>query len=533
MSTRERVFGAPAVRALVLAAALAVPAATVSSVALSATASAQVVTTVPLYFDSSPHTTEGDTFALVAGAAGVVTITQVTSIDWGDGTPLDTTSGHVVGNSITASHVYSEEAATPYTVTVTGAGQQLVLDPNPECIATMTCTPVALPVALFGTTTVTVDEAKVTLHHVKPQIVPGGAFDGTVAKGSDRKSAGAPSDLSSVIDWGDGSTATTCTSCLVATAGGFDVNAAHQYTRPGIYVVSTMVSDDGANVRKKPVKSRIIVPLVVGTATSDEGSTFSGSLGSVLVPAHQQDLGAIDDGSGDVQPAISFPTIGTVTVDWGDGSENSLGSIDSNGVVSGSHTYSDEGSYTITLTATGTPVTPEVAISTTGPWVAKGTVTVSDAPLTGTAGSGNPFSATAGQSFSALLAHAADTDPTAPASDLSATVAWGDGQTTAAPLVAATGGGYTVSGSHTYGSPGTKNGTVHVVDVGGATKDVTFTVNVAASQVLGVTSPPKQPTSGVQGIVTTPNTGADLPFTTALLLVVSGGSLFAVGRRRR
>ncbi|HEY4427599.1 MAG TPA: hypothetical protein VGN08_05295, partial [Solirubrobacteraceae bacterium] len=120
-------------------------------------------------------------------------------------------------------------------------------------------------------------------------------------------------------------------------------------------------------------------------------------------------------------------------------------------------------------------------------------------------------------------------------SDLSATIDWGDGSTSPTTLVANAGGGYDVSGSHTYGGAGTKSGTVHVVDVGGAKADVPFTVNVVAQQVQGITTTGTTggPTSGVQGIVTTPNTGGDVPWATAVLLLVSGSSFVVAGRLRR
>ena len=41
------------------------------------------------------------------------------------------------------------------------------------------------------------------------------------------------------------------------------------------------------------------------------------------------------------------------------------------------------------------------------------------------------------------------------------------------------------------------------------------------------------PNSGVQGIISVPNTGgSELPVAPALLLVAAGGALFVAGRRR-
>jgi hypothetical protein len=470
------------------------------------------VVAVPTLTGNDVKATEGNSKDFhVADVSGLgdLSLGDIT-VDWGDGSTPST--GAVSGTQVHATHTYAE--AGRYTIAVsTSAGD----------------TPLTAPA------TATIGEDTVNLHHENAQTVPGGAFDGAVADGNDHNSAGSLSDFSAVIDWGDGSDPQTCTACVVDNGdGGFDVDAKHQYATAGVYHVLTMVKDGGNDVRENPVDSVVVVPIVASALTASEGTPFSGTVGSVIPPKNA-DV---------VTPAVAVPVYGTVTIDWGDGSATTAGVVGSDGTVTGSHTYADEGTHTITLDGSN-GVLPLVSVKKDSS--ATNTVTVGDAPLTGTASDSSPFTATQGTALTGVFGSVVDTNAGGPLSDLSATIDWGDGSSSAATLTAAgtshavaklvATGGYNAGGSHTYSTSGTKSGVVHFVDKGGATSNVPFTVNVAASQVQGITTTPNPtgsgPTSGAPGVLSTPNTGADLPLATAALMIVSGGSLFAVGRRRR
>jgi phage gpG-like protein len=58
-----------------------------------------------------------------------------------------------------------------------------------------------------------------------------------------------------------------------------------------------------------------------------------------------------------------------------------------------------------------------------------------------------------------------DADPGCTASDYTASIKWGDGSTTAGTIS----GHFTVTGTHTYASTGTRTITVAIHDAGGAT----------------------------------------------------------------
>jgi hypothetical protein len=58
------------------------------------------------------------------------------------------------------------------------------------------------------------------------------------------------------------------------------------------------------------------------------------------------------------------------------------------------------------------------------------------------------------QPFNGVVAHLFDHDPTAQAGDFSATIDWGDGQSSAGTIISVPGNGFDVSGSHTWGAVG-------------------------------------------------------------------------------
>jgi hypothetical protein len=105
-------------------------------------------------------------------------------------------------------------------------------------------------------------------------------------------------------------------------------------------------------------------------------------------------------------------------------------------------------------------------------------VTVRDAPIHDT---GRAVSATAGQSFSAVVAHVTDDNPGGVAADLSASVAWGDGTTSEAAVAAALGGGFDVTGVHAYATPGTFTVSTTVTSAGASSGGATSMATVAVA----------------------------------------------------
>jgi hypothetical protein len=147
-----------------------------------------------------------------------------------------------------------------------------------------------------------------------------------------------------------------------------------------------------------------------------------------------------------------------VSIDWGDGTAlDATSGLISNATgtftVIGTHTFAEEGSYTVT-----TKVDHEGVPSSFS-----STATVADAPLTATSAAPG-FSP---QALSGSLATFTDADPNGAVSDYVATIDWGDGSTSGATISG--GPTFTASGSHTYGSTGHFTVTTSISDHGNTT----------------------------------------------------------------
>jgi hypothetical protein len=133
----------------------------------------------------------------------------------------------------------------------------------------------------------------------------------------------------------------------------------------------------------------------------------------------------------------------------------------------------EEGTYqTVTVRKKGSPAPPAVV---------RRQLTVADAPAVV---SGGYLAATEAAPFAGLVA--VFTDPGhGTAGDFTATVAWGDGSSSAG-TVTPSGSGFNVSGSHTYAVAGSYVATVAVLDAGGASAGATTTFAVADAPLTAV-----------------------------------------------
>ncbi|MGH7137868.1 MAG: TIGR03118 family protein, partial [Pirellulales bacterium] len=198
-------------------------------------------------------------------------------------------------------------------------------------------------------------------------------------------------------------------------------------------------------------------PLVaVGTSTAAQvGETFSGAVAS---------FGSADLPSPVANPVASY----TATIDWGDGSSASQGTVVPTGnggfVVVGSHTFGSPGTdnYTVTIRDAASN-----SVSATGSFQ------VTPATLLATAlnvNSPSPFL------LHTPLAQFTDTGGADPLANYSATIDWGDGTVTsgivsvallpagAASVGGSFGGNFYVSGTHTYAAGGDHTFTVAISD---------------------------------------------------------------------
>ena len=258
---------------------------------------------------------------------------------------------------------------------------------------------------------------------------------------------------SATVAWGDGRTDVAGTSGN--DPGPYTVTATHVYAEEGTYSVVVTVTDargTSVSTTQSAQVADATVTVAVQALSATEGTAFSG----VVATFSDADPGAM----------ISDYT---ATVNWGDGS-SSPGTIGPNGsgsfTVSASHVFAEEGSPNVTVTVTDS-----------ASFQASAAAIVVDAAIQASAT--GVLQAKKKTAFIAQLASFTDADPKGVVQDYSATIAWGDG-TSSAGFVYSFNGQFAVAGSHTYAARGTYAIGVQVNDAGGAAAPpVSDTVNVS------------------------------------------------------
>jgi hypothetical protein len=206
-------------------------------------------------------------------------------------------------------------------------------------------------------------------------------------------------------------------------------------------------------------------------------------LGAVLVLMLAPGAGAAASGvdvtalegqsfTGDVVSGLTCPLL-SATITWGDGT-TSAGASDGSTGIQGTRTYTEEGTYIGSVSYTYQPFRTCPTGTQTAPFQA----TVQDAPLTG---AGRAIAGTAGQSLSAVAAHIDDANPSGSANDFSALITWGDGSTSSGSVSAVAGGGFDITGTHTYTTAGTYPVNTSITDLGGSSTSATSTAQIAAA----------------------------------------------------
>ena len=293
----------------------------------------------------------------------------------------------------------------------------------------------------------------------------------------DSNLADVPADFSGTIAWGDsssnlfGKSNVTLVGAVVNPSGlpagtynEFTVTGTHAYSATGTYAVNVTINDiDAVSVT---ATSSAIVNYASGTTPvgSSHDSYISGVKGS---PATLNSATFTDASKA---PASDFIV---TAVNWGDPSDPNNTSTagltvtetsPGNYLVSGAHTYPGPGTfpYSITVenTLSGNSTTPPIT----------GTARISDTHITAFA-SAVPQVTENVQFGPVELAYFTDADASAPITDYTATVYWGDGTmsviTSATTLstygqIVASGGGFQVMGVHTYNSTSVVDQTYHV-----------------------------------------------------------------------
>jgi PKD repeat protein len=302
---------------------------------------------------------EGTSYVLTLGVTpGPDPVTGWT-INWGDGN-----TSNVTGSPPTVAHTYADGPKL-YTITATGTTDDGTLNANSLVLAINNIPPA---VSISGASSVNEGSTYTLNLSATPDSVDSDAITGWS------------------INWGDGNT---------QSYSGNPSSATHVYIDAvNTYTVSASALDADGSYASNTLSVAVneVAPVVVAdslTGQTGQTLTFSGRF---------TDAGILDTH--------------TASINWGDNSSNSgtVTEAGGSGIVSGTHSYSTAGTYTVTLT-----VTDERNISGT----ATGTATITATPLNPTI-SGNS-SVNEGATYTLNLSFSGSPAPT------SWQVTWGDG----------------------------------------------------------------------------------------------------------
>jgi hypothetical protein len=403
----------------------------------------------PMATGSPVTATEGLAFngavASFADADPTATAAEYTAtITWGDGSSSDgTIQAGSGGFSVLGTHTYNEEGSYPIGVAITDVD-------NSSNEATTT-------------SLATVADASLTATPQPITAVEGAAFTGVVASFTDADPNGMVADYAATITWGDGNISA---GKIAANGGGFDVTGTNTYASAGVFTVTVTIKDVGGNtataVSTANVQSSQVDPPITGRALSLSATEGVPAVAVTVATFTDPDPLAT---AGDYRAMIT----------WGDGSPTSAGTIvatvGGGFTVAGSHTYDEEGAYQLKVTIADVDNASNTAVVT-------GMAKVADAPLAPdyTDFLRHIIRSAPGKTFTAAVASFTDADPKGTADDYTATIAWGDGASSAGALSANGRGGFHVTGSHSYARTGLFVIGVIITDAGGST---TFAINFA------------------------------------------------------
>ena len=342
------------------------------------------------------------------------------TVNWGDGTTDTVFNQPAAGSLGTRAHTYAQDGK--YTVTVSAAD----VDGTSKAMT-----------------------FPVTVANVPPAVAaaPGQSAVMTVAQSFALGSfadPGADNPWAVIVDWGDGSPATVFG---LAAAGAIPAKS-HTYASAGLFTVTVTVADDDSAAAKSFAATVSGTPPVL-TPPADQVA----SEGTAAVIA----LGSLADANA----SGSY----TVTVNWGDGTPNTVfGQASVGSLGTQTHTFAQDGQYTVTLTAADSD---GASVPTAF------TVTIANALPTVTAAPDQTATMTVNQPFA--LGNFADPGADSP---WTVTVDWGDASTDSVFILSAAG---TIPAlTHTFAASGVFNVTVSVADDNGS-GSASFDVNVAGT----------------------------------------------------
>jgi RHS repeat-associated protein len=342
------------------------------------------------------------------------------TITWGDGSA--STAGSIVSGQngaylVVGSHGYLEEGTFDVSVAISGPGGA----------------------SATTSSTAFVTDAPLTAQGAPVSAIAGRPFTAAVAGFRDQDPKGTAADYTAFVDWGDGSKKSQG-----SISGGFTVSGTHVYAQPGTYTATVTIVDAGGSSTTAPATITVAAGRLIGQGAP---TTWTEGLRATTTVA------AFSDTDGTTDPGAY-----TASISWGDGT-SSAGVLGAGFVVSGTHTYAEHGTYSVTVL---------ISDSDGDQLQVAGPAQVADAHLTV---QGRSFPETAGKFFKAIVGTFSDGDPGGQTSDYNATITWGDGSETGGSITPDPSGGFDIWGGHTYDNPGTYDPGITVTEGDGSAGD--------------------------------------------------------------
>jgi hypothetical protein len=395
------------------------------------------------------------------------------TINWGDGSSPTvassiTSTGTADGTlfSVFGNHIYADEGSYPITVTITKT--------------TSGATAVASSQAVIADATLTAGAAVALTPHTGTIIGP------AVGSFTDADPIAPISDFTAIIYWGDGSNSAGTIDQPGGVGTPFIVVGTHAYATPGVYSITTNVTDVGGSAVTLTGSATVTDVAVTGAVRSFP-AVEGQNTGTIV-------LGTFTDPNPLATAADLTATLGIG--DWGDGTPAAATNLTVTQIggtattslfeITGSHTYADEGAYTVNIS-----VTTSGGVTTA---LTSGTATVADAVLSPSLGT--PITATEdAPAATYVVGTFTDENPGATIADFSAvvTATSSSGATftgTGVTFTALGGGAFSVSAVLAFPTAGTWSVSTLVTDVGGNKALLNTIAYVAFAPLTPVTPAP-------------------------------------------
>jgi uncharacterized repeat protein (TIGR01451 family) len=373
------------------------------------------------------------------------------TINWGDGT---SSAGTMTANgngsyNVTGTHKYTTSGNFTAIVTVHGSDN---INNNINVPVTVVDTSVnATPINVAAQTNVAATNVAVATFTDPSGVQPVGTY-------------------TAIIDWGDGSP--TDVGVISLSGSTYTVRGTHTWTSAGTYNMTVTISKPGA-------PDAIVNPVATVTDTPPlqaVNATPVNVNAVATVPATNVPVATFTDPGG---PDV----VGnyTATIDWGDGSGTTTGTITVNAgtfTVTGTHTWATPGTYNMTVTIQHLNSPPAVVNPIATVTAPGGVATTTPATINGIEG----------QTLTGVVVGSfTSTKTTAVTTDFKATINWGDGTAVSTGTIVKVGTGqFQVKGTHTYKKFGTFPVTVVVTPTGQSGVTINSTANIAAASLRGV-----------------------------------------------